>query len=479
MGKCILLIRVSTQHQDLTQQTERVKSEAKKDGYRDDDIIVLEDKESAVKLSEEERNGLNQLKWFITHDNINCVYAYEVSRISRQPATLYSIRDFLIKHNVQLVILNPYMKMLKDDGTLSETANIFFGIFSSMAENEGFIRKARMKRGVEKKKAMGLYVGGKIPMGYKVVNKRFVIDDEQAKIVLRIFNEYANDNKSLRQIARELADEGVFKTRLNAHQTICNIITKKYYCGDNQHPQIISEQLYDAAQQRRDNKIYYKKYNDALCKGLLIDKKSGYRLTANNSGKQYYVRNYKFVKQVENVTISFRAVHTLVNGVVDEWYHVIRNVKQEEIMKTIQDEIEKQRRIISTMEDNIIDNQDKIDRIEERYIEGKISKQKADELEHKVFNELMTYKQKIAVAQNTVKQLEEQSKNTSPSIMSLRDKILYVVDKIIIERLSRFVCEITIVNKWTGEMRIYEYDTRRCAILKMQVQTRPTLSPPE
>ena len=75
MSKSILLIRVSTEQQDLAQQTEKVKAEAIKDGFTESNIIILEDKESAVKLSEEERNGLNKLKWHIEHDDISCVYA--------------------------------------------------------------------------------------------------------------------------------------------------------------------------------------------------------------------------------------------------------------------------------------------------------------------------------------------------------------------------------------------------------------------
>ena len=80
--KCVLLVRVSTDAQDLTQQTEKVKQEALKDGFTDENIIIIEDKESAVKLSEEERNGLNRLKHHIENDTIECVYTYELSRIS-------------------------------------------------------------------------------------------------------------------------------------------------------------------------------------------------------------------------------------------------------------------------------------------------------------------------------------------------------------------------------------------------------------
>ena len=54
MKKVIVLSRVSTEGQDLTQQTDEVLREVYKDGYTDSNIIIIEDKESAIQLSEEE-----------------------------------------------------------------------------------------------------------------------------------------------------------------------------------------------------------------------------------------------------------------------------------------------------------------------------------------------------------------------------------------------------------------------------------------
>lgn len=45
--KAIILSRVSSEHQTLEQQTEAVLKEVEKDGYSDDNIIIIEDKESA------------------------------------------------------------------------------------------------------------------------------------------------------------------------------------------------------------------------------------------------------------------------------------------------------------------------------------------------------------------------------------------------------------------------------------------------
>ena len=82
-----------------------------------------------MKLDEFERAGLNKLKQYISEDkDIDCVYCYEVSRISRRTNVVYSIRDYLLSNKINLIVLNPYFKLLKDDGTMSETASFVFGL---------------------------------------------------------------------------------------------------------------------------------------------------------------------------------------------------------------------------------------------------------------------------------------------------------------------------------------------------------------
>lgn len=476
MGKCILLIRVSTQHQDLAQQTEKVKEEAIKDGYRNKNIIVIEDKESAVKLSEEERNGLNKMKWHIEHDTISCVYVYELSRISRQPSMLYSIRDYLIAHRVQLIVMNPYMKMLKDDGTLDDAANIYFGIFASMAENEGYIRKARMRRGVNKKKELGLYTGSPVAVGYKVENDRIVIDEDDAKLVRRIFDDYINGT-SIRMMARQLQAEG-WRTKtafLTVCQSILNILHREYYCGDKAHPAIISRATFERARQTAKNKNVYKRENapEALLKGIIYDGVTGYLMSSNMAMKYYYCRRYG------NTTISMKSLDPLAAGIAREWHDVIYDVHRKEFEQIIKNEIEKQKRIIDTMTDNITNNQDKIDRIEERYIDGKINKQKADELERRAFEQMQYYRNSLNEARAHHDELRQKLTDGKAKPDDIRDICRDVIERIDVRRMTRFICEITIKNRYTGETRRYEYNTRTRDILKMEVQTRPTLSAPK
>lgn len=456
MGKVILLSRVSSEQQDLTQQTEKVLEEIHKDGYKDDDIIVIEDKESAVLLSEEERNGLNRLKDYVYRDKIDAVYTYEVSRISRRPGVLYSIRDFLIEHKVQLIVLNPYMRMIKDDGNLSETANVLFSIFSSLSENEGFIRKARMKRGVEKKKASGLHYGGPIAIGYKTDKEdRYIIDEEGAAIVRRIFNDYVK-GCSVRKLAKDLQNEGWRKNTayLTVVQSILNILHRDYYTGnDGAHPAIISEELYQAAQTKCSKSRVYatKKEEVVLLKGLIYDRKSGLLLSANRINGCYYC------KRCKGPTISWKVLDPII------WTFICMEHRQRFVydrklwVKEVDEDIKKNERIINTMKDNIDNVREVIDRIEERYIEGKITKNKADELESKHISNVKVYRQTMKQAEEDIERLKADKENYVTKIdydkLDMKQRIELIrkcIKKIIIERQTRFIVNLEIQMTWVA-----------------------------
>ena len=191
MNRAIILSRVSTQHQDLTQQTDEGLREVHKDGFSDDNIIIIEVKESAIKLSEEERRGLNRMKYEISEDpNIKCVYIYELSRLSRRQLVLFSIRDFLVERQIQLICLKPYFRLLEVDGTMSQTGSLMFSLFSSLSESEMMLKKERLMRGRRRNKELGKSVGGRPPFGYDLdKSKRYIVNSQKSVIISRIFNE--------------------------------------------------------------------------------------------------------------------------------------------------------------------------------------------------------------------------------------------------------------------------------------------------
>ena len=87
--KCILLVRVSTEAQTYDEQEKELVDLALHYGYSYNDIKAVAYKESAIKLKEEERAGLNEMKALIETGEYDCVFAWEISRIARKKKILF------------------------------------------------------------------------------------------------------------------------------------------------------------------------------------------------------------------------------------------------------------------------------------------------------------------------------------------------------------------------------------------------------
>lgn len=475
--KAIILSRVSSGHQDLEQQTVKVKEQAMKDGYLEDDIIIIEDVESAVKLSEEERNGLNRMKEVIMSQPVDCVYTYEISRISRQAKIVYSIRDFLEQHHVQLVVMNPFFRMLKDDGTLSETSNLFFGIFSSLAENEGYLRKSRIKKAVDKYRAMGRHTGGNIQFGYKTnYNHEYEVDEVNGSIVREIFEMYVNERMSIRKIAKEMYERGLQMwtcktdrkptTYLTMQTNINNILHRKeYYGAVKGKPAIISKQLFDEAQDIMKDRIICteRKHTPSLLKGMIYDKDNGFLLSGNSATKYYYS------KRASGVSISYECADKIiidfVNSYIEEWTKgnnvtMLADLRREYDLTWQKEETLRQRKEEAFLS---------INRLEERIVLGKISSELGDKLEKKLRDEVdelielgnRNFSRRITLT-NRMANIERSKPKMITDDMKQEEKkdiIKTIIDRIYISRESRTIATLEIITKTFGTkvLRIDSY----------------------
>ena len=147
MAKAILLIRVSTESQSYEQQTKDLSEFAVNDGYDEKDLIVIEAKESARKLPEEERLGLNKMKEYIQNDpSINCVYCREINRIGRRYDVLTSMKSFFVSNKIQLVTADNNRRLLDNNGELSLEGSIMFEVAVSLAVTEMRDKEIRFKQ---------------------------------------------------------------------------------------------------------------------------------------------------------------------------------------------------------------------------------------------------------------------------------------------------------------------------------------------
>lgn len=100
------------------------------------------------------------------------------------------------------------------------------------AENESRKISKRVKRGHAKSIQKGHVLGNRI-WGYKKENCKLIIDEETAPMVRRIFELYAGNQRSMKEIEDILYQEGYRNTRGNrlSHTTMANIITNPKYKG--------------------------------------------------------------------------------------------------------------------------------------------------------------------------------------------------------------------------------------------------------
>lgn len=470
MKKAIILSRVSSLYQDLEQQTEAVLKEVKKDGYKEEDIIIIEDKESAIKLSEEERNGLNKMKEYICNDpNVNAVYLYELSRLSRRQLVLFSIRDFLIERNIQLVCLQPYMKLLDSDGTMSQTASLMFSIFSSFSESEMALKKVRMMRGRKHNVAIGKIGGGRPPFGYSINKEKFyIIDPKQSEIVKRFFYEYAKGDKSIADIAKELKEEGLFPNTsfYTLHHDLSVWLEREFYTGIFPYPQIISKSVYERVQsERKKRKTAPKRShkNRFLLKGLIVNGSSGKRLSAMSGNDSYTVSHYG------GMTIKRKLIDPIVWDFAKAMYrkHLMnRNILKRQLQKeliTISKKIE-------TIKGEIQSLKDKVDKVEERMIFGRLSSQRGDELIQTLSEQLSEREKRLLELTNesAAKHMQlteaDYMEDFNEDSLSLDERIAIVrkvVKRITIVRPLKFTAHISIFNRINDIVTVYEVKGRR------------------
>lgn len=389
--KCIILSRVSTLIQDLNQQTEAVKKQALEDGFND--IILIEDKESAVKLDEESRLGLTKLKQMILNDeSIKCVYAYELSRIGRRPDVNYSIRNFLQDHRVQLIIMKPYMKVFDENFNINETSNVMFGLFNVLSENEGFIRKERFKRGRLAKQKQGKYVGGKITFGFtKDDEKNLVIDPETSETVKLVFDMFVRQRKSCWHIGKELLATGCLhcKSYHGACNSVLSMLSNDAYIGKssrggNIYPRLIDNATFKKAQkilEQNKQGIRTSSSHNFLCKGLIRDKHSGYLLTAKGK-KRYYFLNNNLGNHMETLSMNVSRIlfDSFFTYIIETRYGEIEQIDIEERKKNADRQISQNERKIANAEKTISECDKKTKKIQMRIIDGKLEEKLGDEL---------------------------------------------------------------------------------------------------
>lgn len=141
----------------------------------------------------------------ITNPPVEAVVVAKNDRIAREIELFFAYRYQLRKQNIELI------SVTEDFGQFGMFQSVLEAFITSMAQVERELINARTSGGRAVKASKGGYSGGRAPMGYKVQDKRLVINPEEAEVVRFIFDRKFAGKTMLSTV--DALNEAGYKTR--------------------------------------------------------------------------------------------------------------------------------------------------------------------------------------------------------------------------------------------------------------------------
>ena len=254
----------------------------------------------AISGTTDKRPGFNRMIADSGSGNFEYIIVYKLDRFARNRLDSAIYRNLLKNNGVKL---KSAMEPISEapEGILLE------GMLESYNEYYSKELSQKTKRGMTINAEKANSNGGAIPYGYKIEDKKYVIDDEAAEIVKEIFNMYA-DGKTKAQIIDDINSRKIPHNKKFSHGTLTSLLKNKKYIGiyhfneieiEDGCPAIIDRDMFENVQEilKKSIKTFGPKKSpaDYLLSGKLICGECGSPMqgesarSRNGSTIYYYV----------------------------------------------------------------------------------------------------------------------------------------------------------------------------------------------
>src|SRR5687768_3526934 len=149
-----------------------------------------------------DRPGLKQLLADVAAGKVDVIVVYKVDRLTRSLADFARIVDILDKHGASFVSVTQAFNTTNSMGRL--TLNVLL----SFAQFEREVTGERIRDKIAASKARGMWMGGVVPLGYEVKDRKLLIVPHEAERVRHIFERYRALGSTY-LVQSELARDGI------------------------------------------------------------------------------------------------------------------------------------------------------------------------------------------------------------------------------------------------------------------------------
>ena len=237
-----------------------------------------------------DRPGLNRLLADIAANRVDTIIVYKVDRLTRSLADFAKIVDVLDTAGASFVSIT------QSFNTTTSMGRLTLNVLLSFAQFEREVTGERIRDKIAASKKKGLWMGGPVPLGYAVQDRKLVIVPAEAETVRHIMRRYLEVG-SVRELIAVLARDGV-RTKLQvrtsgphrggipfARGSLFHLLKNRIYRGDivhkgiahsGEHEAIVPDELWEQVQQKlADNGPRLRRIantrHPSLLAGLVVD----------------------------------------------------------------------------------------------------------------------------------------------------------------------------------------------------------------
>ena len=245
-----------------------------------------------------DRPALKQLISDIEAGLIDVIVVYKIDRLSRSLMDFARLVEVFDRNNVTFV------SVTQSFNTTTSMGRLTLNILLSFAQFEREVIGERIRDKFAASRKRGMWMGGFVPMGYDVKDRKLVVNEAEAETVRMIFDRFAALG-SASTLARALQAEDVRNKRGKRIDKgfIYKLFGSRVYLGEavhkgtsypGEHDAIISQDLWDRVhailrQSPRDRRAKNRNSSEALLKGLIFtDTGTAMTPTYTRKGERLY-----------------------------------------------------------------------------------------------------------------------------------------------------------------------------------------------
>jgi DNA invertase Pin-like site-specific DNA recombinase len=315
--RCAVYTRVSTEHgleqefSSLDNQREASEAYIKSQAHEGWKLIRHRYDDGGYSGGSMERPALQKLLDDARARRIDVIVVYKVDRLTRSLADFAKLVELFDAHQVSFVSVTQAFNTTTSMGRL--TLNVLL----SFAQFEREVTGERIRDKIAASKKRGIWMGGVIPLGYRVENRALHAVDEHAAFVRDLFRRYLEigsvvrlkavlDQENIRLPIRSDGNGKVTGAGLISRGHLYKMLSNPIYLGrlthkgevhEGLHDPIIDQEMWDRVQlllaEHAQRTAGARQNSDALLAGKLFDDR-GNRMSPTHAAKKgrrwrYYV----------------------------------------------------------------------------------------------------------------------------------------------------------------------------------------------